>query len=167
MYLLDKKIYINMARNTNVFDLGEIHILNELLDDIQNNPDTSYILFEETEGKDVAGFCIFGKTPMTKFNWDIYWIVVDRNFQKKGIGTRLLRRIEDFIIRKDQKPGIRIETSTVARYAAARSFYRKMGFNEVGLISDFYGENDNLVTYWKSVSVPISQITLAPILIGK
>ncbi|OGW75752.1 MAG: hypothetical protein A2Z72_02740 [Omnitrophica bacterium RBG_13_46_9] len=150
----DKKTCIDIARDTEIFSPEEIRVLTELLDDSRNNPDTSYIFIEETEGGNTVGFAIFGRIPMTEFSWDIYWIVVGRNFQSRGIGTRLLRQIEDFIVRENRRAIIRVETSTDEWYSAARNFYRKMGFAEVGVIPDFYGENDDLVTFCKRISIP-------------
>jgi D-alanine-D-alanine ligase len=141
----------DIAQNTGVFKSEEILVLKELLEDYLNNPSTTYIVFEEKEDSRVTGFAVFGKTPMTKFSWDIYWIVSDKNARGKGVATRLLKRVEDFAGREDKHALIRVETSSKEEYAPARNFYLKRGFVKAAVIPCFYDQGDDLETFYKSV----------------
>lgn len=143
--------YIDITRDTKVFKTVEIEVLKEVLEDLKNNPDTTYILFEQKEGDNLLGFIIFGKIPMTDFSWDIYWLVVDINYQGKGIGKNLLKRVEDFLVKRGEKVILRAETSLKKQYTAAHKFYKKMGFKEVGIIPDFYAEKDGLAIFSKNI----------------
>jgi len=46
---------------------------------------------------------------------------------------------------------VRIETSQLESYGAARSFYERMGYGEVGRIPDFYRAGDALITFAKRI----------------
>lgn len=138
--------YLKIAKSTSVFNPAEIEVLEEVLTDCFENSKTTYILFEE-----VGGFTIFGRSPMTKFSWDIYWTVVGKDFQRRGIGRKLQGRIEDYILKQDKKANLRVETSSKSEYTATRNFYKSVGFTEIGRIPDFYNENDSLVIFCKGI----------------
>ena len=146
---MEKDIYLIIAEQTAAFNQAEIEILDEVLTDYSDNPKTTYILFEEKDNDKLLGFAIFGRTPMTKFSWDIYWMVVDKEFQRKGIGKKLQERIEGHVLSKDKKANLIIETSSKPEYNATRSFYKNKGFKEMGQIPDFYKEDDSLVIFYK------------------
>ncbi|MCS7166876.1 MAG: N-acetyltransferase [Gemmatales bacterium] len=96
----------------------------------------------------VAGFVIFGPTPLTVHTWDIYWIAVSRDVQRHGIGSRLLESAEARI-RAQRGKLVRVETSSLPTYEATRRFYEKHGYQRAGVIPDFYADGDDLVIYYK------------------
>lgn len=146
------KHYLNITKNTEVFIDSEIDILKELLEDLQNNKNTSYSLIEETvEGK-LAGFTLFGRTPLTAFTWDIYWIIVDKSFQGRGIGKSLILKTEESIKEKTPRATIKLETSTRKKYAAARGLYKSMEYDQAGILPNFYSEGDDMVIFYKQVN---------------
>lgn len=146
------KHYLNITKNTEVFIDSEIDILKELLEDLQNNKNTSYGLIEETvEGK-LAGFTLFGRTPLTEFTWDIYWIIVDKSFQGRGIGKTLILKTEEAIKEKTPRATIKLETSTRKKYAAARGLYKSMQYDQAGILPNFYSEGDDMVIFYKQVN---------------
>lgn len=143
--------YLNIACATGVFKLQEMNILEEVLDEWQKNPDGSYFLFDERYQEDIVGFVIFGKTPLTDYTWDIYWMAVDKNVQGKGYGYRLLKKLDNFLLAQMNQANIRVETSSRKEYAHARNLYLKNGFKEIGRIPDFYSQEDDLVIYYKQL----------------
>jgi len=148
----DVNEYLNIARKTEIFSESEVGILKEILEDFQNNKKTSYVLLEErVEGK-LAGFILFGRTPLTECIWDIYWLIVDNMCQGRGIGKSLLIRTEEFIRQKMPKAAIRLETSTRKRYSAARGLYKRVHFQEAGKLPNFYAEGDDLIIFYKEIS---------------
>ncbi|MFH1287086.1 MAG: GNAT family N-acetyltransferase [bacterium] len=158
MNKFEKETYLEIAKKTSVFNSAEIEILEEVLTDCFDNPKTTYILFEEVnevgaihELPLLLGFAIFGRSPMTKFSWDIYWMVVDKESQRKGVGKKIQKRIENYVLKQDKKANLCIETSSKPEYAATRNFYKNTGFEEIGQIPDFYKENDSLVIFHKSL----------------
>jgi ribosomal protein S18 acetylase RimI-like enzyme len=85
---------------------------------------------------------------MTEFTWDLYWIATHADARGKGIATKLVAAMED-AIREDQGRIVRLETSQMEAYGAARTFYERRGYVEVGRIDDFYKTGDDLITFAK------------------
>ncbi|MBI4846792.1 MAG: GNAT family N-acetyltransferase [Candidatus Omnitrophica bacterium] len=148
----DIKNYLDVAKNTETFMESELDVLKEVLEDFQHNKKTSYHLIEEEVNGDLAGFILFGRTPLTEFTWDIYWVVVNKSLHGKGIGKSLLVRTEEFIRQKMPRAAIKIETSTRKRYSAARGLYKRVDFQEVGKLPNFYAQDDDLIIFYKEVS---------------
>jgi ribosomal protein S18 acetylase RimI-like enzyme len=146
--------YLATADGTGVFRPEELEVLEEVLEDAWNNPETTYIVFEEPSAHEPApaGFIIFGRTPMTAFAWDMYWIVVEKKHQGQGIGRKLLERMERALRAAEPKSVIRVETAGRPEYEATRAFYRRTGFIELGAIPAFYEEGDDLVMFYKTIS---------------
>jgi ribosomal protein S18 acetylase RimI-like enzyme len=145
----DKETYIKIAENTGVFRPVEINCLREIIDDYERRPAVDYFLIDERIDGRICGFVILGTTPLTDFSWDIYWLVVDKECHRKGVGRRLLAKLETFVLEKGKKAVLRIETSSKKEYAAAHGFYERTGFAKVGMIPHFYTENDNLLIFCK------------------
>ena len=142
---------IAIAGETEVFRDDELEVLRGVLEDYFYSPDRNYrALFEERDGRIVA-FVIYGRTPMTATAWDLYWIVVDRNYQGKGIGKKLVRDLQTDILRIHPGGILRVETSAKNVFAVACGFYRKNGFTSAGRIPNFYGVDDDLVIFYKTL----------------
>jgi ribosomal protein S18 acetylase RimI-like enzyme len=148
---LTSNALVTMARNTLVFRDKELEILKELADECLKNEATTYKLICENEGEKLAGFAIFGKTPLTDFGWDIYWLVVDKDQHGKGIGKKLLASMESAMTELADRAIIRVETSSTDEYLRARLFYRNQGYREAGVLHDFYAQGNDLVIYTKSL----------------
>lgn len=96
------------------------------------------------------GYVCFGKIPLADACFDIYWIVVEPEYQDKGIGTQLLNAVEEklkaLVARK-----IFVETSSQKKYLSAQNFYQKTGFRLVSYIKDFYRIDDAKLIYAKDI----------------
>ncbi len=136
-----------MARGTGAFSHEEISVLEEVLESWREKPDGDYSLLTEEEDGVILGFVLFGRTPMTEFAWDLYWIVVDNKRQGKGIGRRLVGKMENAALERGKRAVVRVETSGKDAYEYQRRFYSSTGFEETGRIRDFYSEGDDLVVY--------------------
>ncbi|MFH1665532.1 MAG: GNAT family N-acetyltransferase [Candidatus Omnitrophota bacterium] len=151
MEKIDKGVLVTMAKNTGVFNDKDIAILEEVVTDCFKDPPEYLILYEKIEEK-AAGFIILGRTPLTAFSWDIYWIVVDKEFQGRGIGSKLIKKAEDLMLRSGERAVVRLETSTREAYVSARKLYAKAGYREVGTIRNFYAQDDGITIYSREIS---------------
>ncbi|MFQ5441809.1 MAG: GNAT family N-acetyltransferase [Thermodesulfobacteriota bacterium] len=97
-----------------------------------------------------AGFICYGATPLAEGVFDIYWIVVDPDYRKKGVATNLLKDTEKRLAREGARL-MMAETSGQSGYSPARSFYERNGFQEEARIRGFYKPGDDLVVYVKRV----------------
>ena len=108
-----------------------------------------HFLFAEAGGTAV-GYCTFGPIACTKASFDMYWIVVTRDFRGGGIGTRLLEESERVIAAMGGKR-IYVETSSRSQYKPTRAFYSARGYAEAAVLEDFYGPGDAKVVYCKVI----------------
>lgn len=121
----------------------------ELLDIYLNNADQKDYIFEAAyaDGR-VGGYVCYGRTPFTASTYDLYWIIVDKDQQGRGVGGALLKHMESGIL-KSGSAMIVAETSGTAQYEHTREFYRRSGFVKEAAIKDFYRPGDDLNVYVK------------------
>jgi len=144
--------FVSMARDTQVFRPEELDILREVLTDCLDKPGSGYRMLVHSVDGAPAGFAIFGRSPCTMASWDLYWLVVDKRFQSKGIGRLLVAQVENEIARSGAKAGVRVETSGRPDYLAARTFYARVGYIQAGILQEFYAPGDDLVLFYKLVT---------------
>ncbi len=97
-------------------------------------------------GCNPVGYIVFGPTPLTVGTYDLYWLVVDKAVQGKGLGRKLVQ----FVARAVRERGGRLilaETSGRKEYEPTRAFYERTGLRKVSEIEDFYRLGDSKVTY--------------------
>jgi len=150
-FLVDR--ILEIAVKTQVFSAQEIEILREVAGDYVKRPDENYSLITVHDQSDLAGFIIFGRTPLTENTWDLYWLALDPVCHGRGLGMQLMN---DLFARTGTQQGrravIRIETSSRPEYARARQLYLRSGFLQAGRIDHFYQSNDHLMIYSKQLS---------------
>ncbi len=122
----------------------------ELLDVYLADPlQQEYFFFAATDATDrPIGFVCYGETPLTDAVYDLYWIVVDPEYRRRGVASRLLVQTEEIL----GGLGARLlvaETSGGPGYAPAHGFYLKNGFDEEARIKSFYKPGDDLVIFVK------------------
>jgi ribosomal protein S18 acetylase RimI-like enzyme len=147
----DIPIITRVAEGSGVFNRDELRVVREMLDAyFHPGPDDDYefVIYGNGTPDSVAGFACFGPTPLTDRVWDLYWICVDRAQQCAGIGSRLLKRVEDDL-RTRLARAIYLETSDSAAYQPARDFYEHHGYARVAHFDDFYAPGEGKVVYRK------------------
>lgn len=143
----DVERLVQMARGTGVFRDLELLILREGLDVMFDELDQScqLAICYELDGR-VAGFASYGQADMTDRSWYLFWIIVDRSQQSRGIGSALLRYVEEEVRAKEGRI-LLIETSSLPIYDATRGFYKKHGYEQVATIPDYYADDDDLCVF--------------------
>jgi ribosomal protein S18 acetylase RimI-like enzyme len=140
---------LKLAEGTGVFKPHEIRTLEEVLSDYHaaNVAHGHVALTDERDGQ-IVGFAYYAPDPMTDRTWYLYWIAVTRATQAKGIGTALLKQVEEDI-RKRQGRLFLIETSSQPSYEPTRRFYLKHGYAVEATLRDFYANGDSMVIFSK------------------
>lgn len=147
----DRADLIEVINSIEIFKPEEKITAIELIDAALENKEKdeySYSIFiYEYDNKAVGYHCI-GKRYMTDGTFDLYWIVIDTKHQSKGIGKKLLRHAEEFVL---EKKGFLIlaETSSQPSYEGTRNFYLKNNYEVLAEIKNFYKVNDNLIIFGK------------------
>jgi ribosomal protein S18 acetylase RimI-like enzyme len=111
------------------------------------DPDRYHFLVYRDVGK-IKSFACYGHRPLTRGVYDFYWLATDPETRGRGIGGKLMRRVEDEI-RKLGGYIVLIETSDSPVYEKTRCFHERNGYVKVGEIADFYTPGDGLVMYQK------------------
>jgi ribosomal protein S18 acetylase RimI-like enzyme len=143
---------VAMAEATGFFKPLEIDALCEVFDDyhegIGEEDHVASVWDDPSRG--VEGFVYYAPTPMTDRTWHLYWIVVKRESQGRGIGRQMLQLVEDDIRRRLGRLLV-VETSSTPHYEPTRQFYRRCGYSETATVPDFYAEGDGMVVFTKPI----------------
>lgn len=107
-----------------------------------------YNFIVDREGDRVLGFACYGPRDLTSGVFDLYWIAVDRNVHRGGVGRRLLNATEEAVRQAGGRMLI-AETSGTPHYEPTRNFYLGMGYVMEASIRDFYTEGDDLAIFVK------------------
>ena len=138
------------------FVASEVAVALELVDSaIEHGGDAraDYRVLVATDadaGGMAVGYVCYGPTPMTDSTWDLYWLCTAAAARGRGIGGALVADMERVIAAAGGRR-VRVETSVEEAYGAARSFYERHGYLEVGRIPDFYKPGDDLLTLCKQI----------------
>ncbi|MFH1379550.1 MAG: GNAT family N-acetyltransferase [bacterium] len=143
--------YINIARRADIFSPKEIKIIKDLLIDCRSSVDGDYVIIDEKQGSQLVGFAVIGRIEWTRFSWDLYWVIVDKKHQRQGIGQKLLKRVEEFLLKTAQHTVVVAEISSNREYAPAAAFFSNAGFSKAGILPDYFSKGDSLITYYKEV----------------
>jgi GNAT superfamily N-acetyltransferase len=141
-----------IAQEAGMFKPMEITALQEVLDDFHkaNHAIGHRSVTCEQDGR-IIGFAYYAPAAMTDRTWYLYWIAVGKQLQARGVGSRLLKHMEDEIRRANGRM-LLIETSSLPHYALTRRFYLKHSFDEAAVLRDFYADGDDMVVFRKRLT---------------
>ena len=133
------------------FSKAEIEVSVELVQVRLNKGIESgyHFLFAE-EDKKVVGYSCFGPIPCTVESYDIYWIAVQEELRRSGLGVELLKKVEEKIKEMGGKR-IYVETSSREQYEPTRSFYSRCGYRKEATLKNFYSPGDDKVIYLRAL----------------
>jgi GNAT superfamily N-acetyltransferase len=146
----DRSALIQLLGRVTSFNQEDQALAVELIDICLNQPsqtDYAFLLAVDAENQ-LIGYACFGPTPLTEGTYDLYWIVVDQRSAGQGVGTHLLRAVEEAIHVQHGRM-LLIETSSAPNYERSRHFYLKNGYHLCETIVDFYRPGEDRVTYLK------------------
>ena len=101
----------------------------------------------EQDGK-IIGFTYYAPAAMTDRTWDLWWIVVSKQIQARGIGGELLRHAED-AARAEKGRLMEVPTSSLPSYELTRRFYLKNGYEVAAILKDHYADGHDMVIFRK------------------
>jgi len=141
----------SLLEATPEFTRPEVDVALELIDCGLADPSSDdYRFFVHQEGEEVLGYVCFGAAPMTEGSFDLYWLVVDKRARRSGVGRELMAAVERDLSSEGGRL-IRVETAGLDSYAAARSFYERIGYREVARLRDFYWRGNDLCIFTKYI----------------
>jgi ribosomal protein S18 acetylase RimI-like enzyme len=148
----DRAGLLSMLNKTLAFTSVEIDVAMELINIVlEDESQKDYQIYCMVDDQDqVIGYICYGLTPMTRGTFDLYWIAVDPDFQKKGVGSKLLSFLEE-VVKAEGGRMILADTSTIPQYEKTQKFYLKNGFQEVARIPDYYHPGNDRITFCKKM----------------
>lgn len=142
----------DIVESSGFFSDEELEIAIELAEDaLEKQEAGSYrFLFAEIDGR-VVGYCCYGPIPATRSSYDLYWIVVSRAMQGKGLGKLIMAETEKVIFHNGGRQ-LYAETSSRGQYKPTQKFYEICGYHEEAFLKDFYAPGDGKIIYSKSLT---------------
>ena len=139
-----------IAARAGVFSQEEVECVVDLWEDyLHVGPVVGgYNFIVDREGEQVLGFACYGPRDLTSGVFDLYWIAVDSDTHRNGVGRRLLTATEEEVRQAGGRMLI-AETSGTPDYEPTRQFYLGLGYTMEATIRDFYTEGDDLAIFVK------------------
>ena len=140
----------DIAARAGVFSQEEVECVADLWEDYLTTGPVAggYNFIVDRDGGRVLGFACYGPRDLTSGVFDLYWIAVDSNAHRNGVGRRLLTATEKAVHQAGGRMLI-AETSGTSHYESTRKFYLGMGYTLEASIRDFYSEGDDLAIFVK------------------
>ena len=137
---------------TGFFHPEEVRVAIELVQERLAKGEASgyHFMLAEQYGR-LVGYTCYGPIACTRDSYDLYWIAVHPDFQRKGLGRRLIGETE-VRIRKAGGSRIYVDTSQRDQYASTRTFYETCGYRLETVLKNFYAPDDGKVIYCKVLS---------------
>jgi len=142
----DRAVLVSIIEKCDNLSHDERACAIELLDIYLDDPDQEDYLFlaaASTSGS-LLGFVCYGERALAHGVYDLYWVVVDPENRRSGVGSALLAHTAESLKARGARMLV-AETSGMASYGAARKLYAKAGFLEEARIKDFYRPGDDIV----------------------
>jgi len=121
---------------------GEFWFTKRFLKETIGNPGYHYGAFEKDK---LIGGILVKRFDRPKL-W-IFFLAIDKNYRRKGIGTKLLKLIESKC--SENYPLIFVDLCD--KMVKAKNFYTKNGFKEQAKISNWFGVNKEGLIYSKLI----------------
>lgn len=134
---------------TGFFNDQEVDVAAELVHErLAKRQASGYMFILAEHFGHLVGYTCYGPIACTDHGFDLYWIAVSPDFQRRGLGRQLLKETEERIANAG---GMRIyvDTSQRPQYASTRAFYENCGYQLEALLPDFYGPGDGKAIYCK------------------
>lgn len=149
--MINIREYELLSLETGAFKDIELEILKETLNAWKERPGNPYNLIELRDGRVLAGFCLYYRSPHTDHTYDLHTFVVGRDYRNGAVGPRLLELLEERIREDGAYAVIRVETSKIKEHTISATFYEDRGFQTIGHIPGFYDDDNDYFIYVKAV----------------
>jgi hypothetical protein len=145
----DRSAIRELLVGTDAFQPHEIDVAMELVDIALTNPQQQdYHPYVMIEGGVIVAYVCFGRNPMSRITYDLYWIATRSGNMRRGHGRAIFELVEREI-RAQGGCQVIIETSSKEKYRGTREFYERIGCTLAARLPDFYDVGDDQLIYSK------------------
>ena len=150
-YTIRKVVSSDIDGLKKVLDSSQLfpsELLDELISEYLTDPESETLWFtcQVDNGLTALAYCVPEK--LTDGTYNLLAIAVDAAVQGKGIGSDMMRHVEQELKRLHKRLLI-VDTSSNEEYASARKFYIKAGYTLVATIKDFWKDGEDKITFCK------------------
>ena len=147
----DTDALVALTEATGLFKPLEVEALAEVLADYHaGTSEAGHVSITVVEEGVPFGFAYYAPAAMTDRAWHLWWIVVRKDAQGRGLGKQLMRQVEEDI-RARRGRVLFIETGSLPHYEPTRQFYRNLGYEQHALLKDFYADGDSMAVFRKAL----------------
>ena len=153
MTLADRAAIAELIVSVENFNQSETDCALELVDIYlhdKKQSDYNVVVAEDPDSK-IQAYACWGPVPLTKGAFDLYWIATRPLSRGLGVGRALMHHVEQGVISSGGRLLI-IETSSKESYGKTVGFYRRLRYEEVYRIRDFYAPGDDKLVFVKRFS---------------
>jgi ribosomal protein S18 acetylase RimI-like enzyme len=149
----DRGIVADLVVSVENFNPAEVDCALELVDVYLNDPEQRdyHVVVAEDTASLVHAYACWGPVPLTKGTFDLYWIATHPAARGRGFGHALMEYVECKVMEHGGRL-LAVETSSKASYERTVAFYRRLGYEEVSRIRDFYDVGDDRLIFTKKLS---------------
>jgi acetoin utilization deacetylase AcuC-like enzyme/GNAT superfamily N-acetyltransferase len=141
----------SLVASTGFFNAAEAEVAADLVTErLTKGIRSGYHFVLAERGSTLVGYACYGPIMGTQGSFELYWIAVAPEEQRRGLGAQVYARAEA-AMRKAGAQHIYADTSSSDRYAPTRGFYQRMGFAEEARLDDFYAPGDGKIVYVKAL----------------
>ncbi len=136
-----------------VIDSSELFpsdLLDEMVSEYFSNTETEELWFTSIDNNKPIAIAYCAPEKLTEGTYNLYLIAVQKEYQAKGIGKKLMKYIEDLLASKGYRI-LLVETSGLNEFELTREFYDKCGYTREAIIRDFYRDGEDKVVFWKKL----------------
>jgi ribosomal protein S18 acetylase RimI-like enzyme len=147
----DTPALVALSRSSGLFNPEDSDAIQEMLDEYHStNAAHGHKILTCEDGDTLVGIAYFAPKAFTDRVWELLMIAVHEPRHRQGIGSMLLRAVEDAVRALDGRL-LLIETSSQSSFERTRLFYRKHGYSEVAHIPDYFTDGDGKASFIKRV----------------
>src|SRR5262245_1469931 len=148
----DVPLLVSLTAETGVFNDLEIKTLRGVFRDYYKSAydEEGHRCFTAFGPDGPTGFVYLAPDEMAEGAWELWWIVVAKPHQGKGLGGEMLAFAEQFA----RSHGVRVitlDTSSLPQSVPTHNFYRKYGYAHVGTLAEYYRDGDDKLIFLKRI----------------
>jgi ribosomal protein S18 acetylase RimI-like enzyme len=144
----DTPALVAMTEGTGLFQPLDLEALNSVLAEYHAGTGHGHHCVTYEQKGQVIGFAYYAPAAMTDRTWHLWWIVVSKQIQARGIGGQLLHHAEEGA-RAERGRLMIVETSGLPSYDLTRRFYLKQHYELAATLKDFYADGHDMVIFSK------------------
>ncbi len=93
---------------------------------------------------------VYGRIMSTIDRYDLYWLAIEPELRRQGVGRLLLQRVEESI-KEAFGRRVYIQTSGRKLYEPTRDFYTALGYEQASQLKDYYGPGEDQIIFMKEI----------------